>query len=128
MAIRYAYNPKPEKSVKVYGRGLRISRRSSVTVCRALSGRNLEKGKLLLSGLLTEKQSLRGKYYTNVAKELDRLLTSAANNAEAKGLDPSKLFIHISAHKGFSFRRARRFKMRGERRKVTNIQVVLEER
>lgn len=126
--IRYAYNPKPEKSVKVYGRGLRISGKSSVTVCRAISGKNLDKGKSLLAGLLNQKQSLRGKYYTNVAKELDRLLSSAASNAEFKGLDPNKLFIHASAHKGFSFRRARRFKMRGERRKVTNIQMVLEER
>jgi len=126
--IRYAYNPKPEKSVRVYGRGLRISRKSSVTVCRALSGKSLSKGKALLSGLLTQSRSLRGKYYTNVAKELDRLLNSAVNNAESKGLDPNKMVIHVSAHRGFTFRRPRRFKMRGERRKVTNIQLVLEER
>lgn len=125
---KYAYNPKPEKSVRVYGRGLRISRKSSVTVCRAITGKSLDKGKALLAGLLTRTRNLRGKYYTNVAKELDRLLNSAVSNAEFKGLEPGKLFIHASAHKGFTFRRSRRFKMRGERRKVSNIQIVLEER
>ncbi|MFQ5648104.1 MAG: uL22 family ribosomal protein, partial [Candidatus Aenigmatarchaeota archaeon] len=121
-------NPKPEKSVKVYARALRISRRSSVTVCRAISGKPLDKGRELLAGLLTKKQSLDGKYYTNVAKELSNLINSAASNAEFKGLDPARLFIHASAHKGFTFRRPRRFKLRGEARKVANIQIVLEEK
>lgn len=124
----YTHNPKPEKSVKVYGRGLRVSTKNSVTVCRAINGTHLNKGKRLLAGLLSQKESIGGKYYTNIAKELSTLLDSAAGNAEFKGLDPNKLLIHASSHKGFSFRRPRRFKMRGERRKVTNIQIVLEER
>ena len=125
---KYSHNPRKEKSVKVYGRGLRISNKSSVTVCRAVRGMSLDKGKLFLANLLLRKENIGGKYYTNVAKELSGLLSSAASNAEFKGLDPAKLHIHVSAHKGYSFRRPRRFKMRGERRKITNIQLVLEER
>lgn len=126
--LRYAQNPKQEKSVKIYGRNLRISRKSSVIVCRALTGRNLDKGKSLLENLIAQKESLDGKYYTNVAKELSFLLTQTESSAEFKGLDTSRLFIHASAHKGFTFWRPRRFKFRRRKRKMTNIQLVLEQR
>ena len=117
--IRYAYNPNPKRSVKVYGRGARISTKNSVVVCKALTGLNLDKGKKLLLNLLTQKESLDGKFYTNVVKELSGLLSSAESNAEFKGLDPNKLHIHVSAHKAFTYMRPRRFKMRGERRNCT---------
>ena len=126
--IRYALNPKPEKSVKVYNRGARVSRKNSVTVCRAISGLQLEKGRRMLTGLLNHRESLGGRYYTNVAKELSEMLRSAENNAEFKGLDPGKLVIRASAHKGFGFFRPRRFKFRRSRRKVCNLQMVLVQR
>lgn len=126
--LRYTQNPKAEKSVKVNGRNLRISRKSSVIICRVLTGLNLDKGKRLLENLITERESLDGKYYTNVAKELSNLLVHAENSAEFKGLDTSRIFIHASAHKGFTFWRPRRFKLRRRKRKMTNIQLVLEQR
>lgn len=126
--LKYAQNPKPGNSVKVYGRNLRISRKSSAIVCRVLTGFNLDKGKRLLENLIAQKESLDGKYYTNVAKELSLLLRQAESNAEFKGLDTSRLFIHASAHKGFTFWRPRRFKLRRRKRKMTNIQLVLEQR
>ncbi len=125
---RYTLNPKPEKSVKVFGRALRISNKNSVTVCRAITGMNLEKGNTLLESLINQKAGINGKYYTNVAKELSNLLKSAESNAEFKGLDTEKLFIHASAHKGFTFWRPRRFKLRRRKRKITNVQIVLEQR
>ncbi len=126
--LRYTMNPKQEKAVKVYGRGLRISKKNSVTVCKAITGLNLEKGKDLLERLIDQKQNLDGRYYTNIAKELSNLLKLAENNAEFKGLDTSRMLIHASAHKGFTFYRPRRFKMRRMKRKATNIQIILEER
>ena len=126
--LRYARSPKPEKSAKVYGRNLRISRKSSVIVCKALTGLSLEKGNKLLENLITQKQSLDGKYYTNVSKQLSKLIAQAENNAEFKGLDTSRLIIHASAHKGFTFWRPRRFKLRRRKRKMTNIQIVLEQK
>ncbi len=126
--LKYTLNPKPEKSVKVYGRGLRISGKSSVLVCRAITGMNLDKGKKFLQTLVSRSQSLNGKYYTNVSKEILNLLNQAENNTEFKGLDPGRMVIHASAHKGFTFYRARRFKMRRQKRKVTNIQIVLVQR
>ncbi len=126
--LRYAFNPKKEKSARVYGRSLRISRKSSVILCSRITGKGLLKGRRLLSDLVAQKRSLNGKYYTNTAKEILDLLSSAQANAEAKGLDPEKLSIHASAHDGFSFWRNRRFKVRRQKRKVCNLQVVLMER
>ena len=68
--IKYALNPKPEKSVKVYGRAIRISRKSSVTVCRYITGKSLKSGKSFLEGMISKTSDLNGKYYTNVAAEI----------------------------------------------------------
>ena len=126
--MKYAYNPREANSVRVYGRGLRISEKSSVVVCGYLSGMNIQKGKSFLGGLVSRKRNIKGKHYTNVSKELLRLLQSGESNAEAKGLDTDRLVVHATAHKGFTFYRPRRLKFRRTRRKVTNIQLVMEQR
>jgi large subunit ribosomal protein L22 len=125
---RYAYNPKQEKSAKAYGRGLRVSQRSSNIVCSRISGMNLDRGRKFLMNLLIQKESIGGKHYTNVVKEMLSMLRSAESNAEFKGLEPSRLLIHASAHKGFAFYRPRGWKRRREKVKMTNMQIVLEER
>ena len=125
---KYAFNPDPEKSVKVYGRNLNISSRTSKIVCRKLTEMNLGKAKSLLENLVSEKHSLDGKYYTNISKELLGLLKSAESNAEVKGLDTARLQVHASSHQGFRYMRPRRLKMRGTMKKISNIQIVLVER
>lgn len=124
----YAYNPDPKKSARAYGSGLAISTSGSAAVCRALSGRRLDRGRALLQDLIDERRSLSGKQYTNAARGIMTILKSAEANAEGKGLDPERLHIHASAHQGFTFLRPRGWKRRGERRKSTNLQVVLEAR
>ena len=126
--LKYTFNSNPKKSAKAYGRALRISAKNSAILCKAVSGKQLEKGKKMLEGLISEKRNLGGKYYTNVSRELLGIIRSAESNAENKGLDTERLFIHASAHEGFSFWRPRAFKMRGQHRKVTNLQIVLEQR
>ncbi len=126
--MKYAFNPKGKKSAKAYGNGLRVSRKSSIIVCSRITGMGLDKGRTFLMNLLLQKQSIGGKYYTNVTKEVVNLLRSAETNAEFKGLDPSKMMIHASAHKGFTFFRPRGYKRRREQRKMANVQIVLEER
>jgi large subunit ribosomal protein L22 len=126
--LRYAMNLNPKKSAKVYGRALRISTKNSVVVCRAINGMNLIKGKTLLQDLIDQKRDLNGKYYTKTAKEILGIVRSAEANAEFKGLDTSRLVIFASAHKGFTFIRPRRLKMRRQRRKITNIQIVLQQK
>jgi large subunit ribosomal protein L22 len=126
--MKTAAKPESGKSVRVNGRSMRISHKSSVIVCGAISGLSLEKGRRLLEGLVTGRQSLGGKYYTNVAGELLRMLNQGEANAEFKGLDTSRLFVHASANKGFTFWRPRRFKLRRRQRKMTNINMMLEQR
>jgi large subunit ribosomal protein L22 len=124
----YAYNPDPKKSARAYGRGLAISTSGSAAVCRAISGMRTERGRALLQELLDRKRSLSGRYYTKAAREILAILKSAEGNAEGRGLDPEKLHIHASAHQGFTFFRPRGWKRRRERRKSTNLQIVLEAR
>ena len=126
--MKYAMDSNPKNSVKVYGRNLRVSRKSSVTVCKVITGKQLNKGLVLLERVQNRKQSFKGKYYDNVVKELIDLLKSAGSNAEFKGLDTTRMIIHASAHKGYGFYRPRRFKIRRTQRKMTNIQIVLMEK
>jgi large subunit ribosomal protein L22 len=128
MPVKYTHNPKPEKSVRVYGRGIAVSTKYSVLVCRKITGMSLGRAKSLLAGLASERLDLDGKHYTTISKEMLSLLNNAESNAEFKGLDPSKLTIHASAHKAFSYFRPRGMKRRREKRKMTNIQLVLEQR
>jgi large subunit ribosomal protein L22 len=124
----YTLNLNPKKSARAYGRALRISTKSSVTVCRVISGMNLFKGKRLLEDLIVGKRDLEGKYYTNASRGILNIVKSAEMNAEFRGLDTNRLVILASAHKGFTFIRPRRLKMRRTRRKMTNIQVVLHQK
>jgi ribosomal protein L22 len=126
--MKYAKQARKEKSARASGRGIRISTQSSVIVCRAVSGKRLEKGKSLLQDLLDQKRSISGKYYTNTTKEILGLIKSAEANAESQGLDPEALHIHATAHRGFTFFRPRGWKRRREQAKVTNLQIVLEAR
>lgn len=125
---KYVLNPKPEKSVRVFGRGLRVSAKGSATVCKVLTGMALPQGKQFIENLLNRKTSIQGKYYSSVSEQLSVLLKSAEANTEFKGLSPERMFIHASAHKGFTFQTPRRFKHRGKRRKVTIIQLILQQR
>ena len=126
--MKYSYQAKENKSAKAAGVALRISPRNSVDVCREINGLPLAKGKRLLENLLLEKVSIGRKYYTNTAEEILNLLKSAEANAEFKGLDAERLFISAVVGKGFTFMRPRRMKLRGMKRKVANLQIVLEER
>jgi len=123
--IRYAFKANEKKSAKAYGLALRISRKNSTIVCRAINRRSLENGKKFLQDLINKKRSIDGKYYTKTATEILKIVESAEKNAEFKGLDTSKLIIHASAHKGFTFIRPRNLKRSGEKRKISNIQIVL---
>ena len=126
--MKYTRNPNPKKSVKVYGRNLRISTKSSVNVCRAMSNTSAAKAMKLLQNLASQRVSLDGKYYTKPVGELLDLLKLAENNAEAKGLDPEKMVVFASAHQGFTYQTPRRFKLARRTAKMTNLQIVLEER
>ncbi len=126
--LKYAFNPSPKKSAKVYGRSLDISPKDAVEVCRAINRRHLSKGEGLLEGLVKGRKDINGKYYTKSARQILELLKSARSNAEFKGLEEDKLHIYASAHKGFSMSTGRRDQVRGQKRLYTHVQLVLVER
>lgn len=124
----YAYTPKSKNFAAVNGRAVNISNKSSVIVCDRIRGKSLEGAKKMLERVLEMKESIDGKYYTNTVKEILRLLKSVESNAEFKGLDAQKMIIHASAHEGYRFYRPRKFKMRRTMKKITHVQIVLEQR
>ncbi len=124
--LRYALKKNEKKSAKAYGRNLDLSKKKAAIVCQAIRGRQLEKAKRLLEGMIEEKRDLDGKYYTKTAKTILELLKSAEANADSKGLDTERLIVHATAHQGLEYRSGRRHKMRGDVRKFAHVQVVLE--
>ena len=126
--LKYALKIKPEKSAKVYGSGLRVSTKNATIVCKAVNGMQLQKAKKFLEAVIVEEREINGRYYTKTTATVLDLIHSAEKNAEFKGLDTDKLFVHVAAQSGYRFYRPRRMKMRGQRRKVSNLQVVLEQR
>jgi large subunit ribosomal protein L22 len=127
--IKYAFKATNEKkSAKLYGSNIDISTKDAIVLCRQINRKPLAKGRDLLGRLIEQKSSLEGKYYTKAATEMLSLLNSAEKNAEFKGLDAEKLIIFASAHKGLIYFRPRRFRLRRQRKKMTNVQIVLVER
>ena len=47
----------------------RVSLKSSGILCKEIRGKKVERVKAMLEGLVAEKHSLRGKYYTKTAKK-----------------------------------------------------------
>ena len=125
--------PKGKKS-QVFGNAkftdARISLKSSKIICKELRGKRLSKSKMLLNDLLDEKKNLNGKYYTKTVKKILEILTNAEANAVAKGLDDERLFIYsINADKGRTFIRPRsKMSRRGERAKMTHIEIIVGEK
>lgn len=124
--MNYSMKMDPKISARAYGRALRISTRHSIEICRAIQGKNLQKAKAMLQGVLSGQASLDGKFYTNATSEMIGLLRSAESNAKSKGLDTNKLIVMASATKGFTFTRPRsRRKLSGQTGRMTNVQIML---
>ena len=119
---------KKDNKISIKSRNLRLSTKASITVCKKINSMNFPKGKSLLEDMVSKKRSINGKYYTNVSRQLLKIMNLAESNAEFRGLDTSRLFTHASAGKGFNFRTPRRFKLRRKAKKLTNIEMVVEQR
>ncbi len=113
---------------KATGVNMRISKKSSYVICDVIRGKPLNRVKRLLEDLAAEKRSLRGKYYSKTVKQILLLLSSCEKNAEFKGMDMDRLFVHASAHKGSHLRRRRRKGSFGTDMKSTNMEIMLIEK
>jgi len=108
----------------------RVSLKSSKILCKEIKGKKVERAKALLDGLISEKHSLHGKYYTKTAKKFLEVLKSAEANSRVKMMDETKLFvISAKSNKGRTFMRPRsRMGRRGERAKMTHLEIIVGEK
>jgi large subunit ribosomal protein L22 len=123
----YTYKPK-EPHAKAFGRNLPISTKNAQFVCKLIRGKKLNQSRRLLLDMKDGRRSINGKTYTKTVAEILELIGSCEKNAEFKGLDSERLFIHASAHKGFAFRRRRRKSAFGSRLKRTHVEIILIEK
>lgn len=136
-----------ETTAKAYGRELPISPKKAREVCRALRRKPLEAAKEMLQGIIEERRAIPyrrykkqvahrpgmggGGYPTKVAEHLLKLLESAEQNAEYKGLDTDSMVVfHISAYHGQptkSYRPRAYGRSSPSFKETTNVEVVLKE-
>lgn len=108
---------------------LPISYKNALEVCAAINKQKLADAKKILGELVAQKKSIRGKFYTNAAKQILKLLEGAEKNALARNIAADNLYIKtISAGKGERLYRARRKRAFGYQLKSTNVQVILEKK
>ena len=117
-----------QASAKVYG--AKISSKKSFELVKHIRGKKLSKAKTFLQNLIEEKQALDGKFYTSTATEFLNVLNSAEANAKQKNLDANKLFVKIAkADRGYKFIRPKsKAKFRGRKAKITNLEIIVEQR
>jgi len=123
----YTFAPK-EPHAKASGKNIKISRKNATILCRVIRKKQLKKVPNLLSGLVEGRRKLKGKSYTNAAKEMLRLVESCERNAEARNLDTDRCIVYASAHTGTMIMRRRRKQGFGHRMKMTNMEIIIVEK
>jgi large subunit ribosomal protein L22 len=149
--VGYSYTPKKEKFSRALGREIRISPKFSMEICREIRGKKLDAARAFLEDVIAMKKpvplrrfnkgvahrrglvkAFAGRYPVKAAKNILKVLESAAANAEYKGLDTERLYIsHVAAQKGRIIRgiRPRAFgRASPSNTWTTHVEVVLEER
>jgi len=108
----------------------RISFKKSIILAKELRKKKVSSALQLLRELKDKKKSLKGKYYTKTTNKFLEVLLAAEANAKKKNLNSDRLFIKIiKADKGYKFIRPRsRFGLRGTQAKMTNLEIIVEER
>ncbi len=132
----------PTQMVKVIGRSLPISTKTSVDVLRFIKGKKVSVAKRYLKQVEKGERAIplrksreiphrvgkmgAGRFPKKASWQIVRLLNQAEAEAEAKGLSTDDLvIIHTAAHKGPTLWHYGR---RRVKRKVTHIELVAKER
>ena len=123
----YTFVPK-ENYARAYREAQKVSRKNLEILCRQVSKRPLSKGKKFLENMANGKIKMDGKTYDNAVLELINIIESCEKNAEHKGLNSEKLFLHASVHTGRHIRRRRRKQGYGNQIKTANVEIMLIEK
>lgn len=142
---RYSFQNYDEKNmVSVVGRSLPVSFKYCYEIANFIKGKKIDFAIQYLKKVLDKKVSIPfkrfvrdtahkpggqvGKYPYNASKEVIALLESLKSNAQAKGLDTTKLVaIHAAAQKGALLRHQTLRKKSGKVRKNTHFELIAKE-
>lgn len=140
-ALTQVYDAKKHSIVNA--RNIRISTKDSVEIGNFIKGMSVVKAKRYLENVITMKYAIPvkrhtegaghkaqikgpGTYPVTAAAKYIELISSAEKNAEFKEIDTAKLnILYISATIGNRFYRPRRYGLRGQQTKSTNISLIL---
>ncbi len=143
----YSLEVDEETTAKAFGNELPISPKKAREVCRALRKKPVDTAKEMLEDVIDRRRAIPygryskavahrpgmgpGGYPAKVARHILRLLESAQQNAEYKGLDSDNMVVyHISAYRG---RPTKSYRPRAYGRstpwlkETTNVEVILKE-
>lgn len=143
----YSLQVDEETTAKAYGNELPISPKKAREVCLALQRKRVDTAKEILADVIEKRRPIpyrrykravahrprmgSGGYPVKVARHMLRLLESAQENAEYKGLDSENMVVHhISAYRG---RPTKSYRPRAFGRstpwvkETTNVEVILME-
>ena len=139
--MKYAYQGKETEIAKAYGKGLGISTKTSILICKAIRGKNVERAKAILNGAISLKEPIRftkfndgvghrpgmgpGRFPVKACTDILAVLKSAEANAQDKGLSSNLVVEHAAAHMAARSWRYGRQKRRKE--KSTHVEIVLKE-
>jgi len=119
--VNYSVEADHGNTARAMGYELHISPKKSIELCRALRGMKTTTAGVFLEDVINMRKPVPfkkyttgaghkpgmgpGKYPIKVAREIQKLLDSAENNAIYKGLDPKEMKImHIAVKKGRTIR------------------------
>jgi ribosomal protein L22 len=102
-----------------------VSLRASIVVCRELNRMHFDEAKKLIEAIVEKRESIDGKYHTVTSEAINKLLESLESNAKARNIEPSKMTLLISAHKGANMMRTRTKRMYGYHMKSTHLHAIL---
>ncbi|MBI4149394.1 50S ribosomal protein L22 [Candidatus Woesearchaeota archaeon] len=138
---KYAFTAWNEHMAKAKGASLPISSKMAFEICAQLRGKEVAKAQEMLRQIahLEKPLPLRrfhkdrghkakvgpGAYPVNAAREIGRLLETAAANAQSQGLGEHLVIRHICANRAAKQMHYGRFY--GREMKRTHVEVVLEE-
>lgn len=144
--MKYSLEVPPEKTARAIGYEFDISPRHAIEIARAIKGMKLEKAKNYLKEVIEFKKAVpfkrcknaghkkgigAGKYPVKAAKAFLKLLESAENNAEYKGLETGDMrILHIATHRGRVIKKntpRAHGRSTPYNKETTNIELILEE-
>ena len=136
---QYAYQKDTLNIARAVGRGLPISSKQSVEICKLIRYKSIAKARRLLEETIALKQPLPftryvngfghkpgmgpGRYVPTAAKNILFTINAAVKNAEVKNLGADLIIVHACAHR--AARAPHYGRQSGQKEKRTHVEIVV---